>query len=69
LGDNTDSPKGFVQRCAEASARGTVWIALGVAFLVLGVTSSSGGYIGVGAAFVAIGVSRAARRKRQSSSE
>jgi hypothetical protein len=69
LPDDLSHSKGFLERCADASARGTVWIALGVAFFVLGVTSSSGAYIGLGAAFLAIGVSRAARWRRHRSSE
>jgi MYXO-CTERM domain-containing protein len=59
--------RGLLARCAAAAAGGGAWIALGVAFLVLGISSPSGAYIGVGAAFLVIGLGRAARRRRRSS--
>jgi len=35
-----------------------VWITLGIVFLVLGISRSSGAFIGLGAAFLAIGLIR-----------
>jgi hypothetical protein len=55
--------KGFLQRCAEASSRGTVWITLGIVFFVLGVSNSKGAYIGLGIAFLAIGLTRKRRSR------
>ena len=55
--------KGFLQHCAEASSRGTVWITLGIVFLVLGISNSNGAYIGLGAAFLAIGFTRKRRSR------
>jgi hypothetical protein len=55
--------KGFLQHCAEASARGTVWITLAIVFFVLGVSNSNGAYIGLGAAFLAIGFTRKRRSR------
>ena len=59
--------RGLLARCAAAAAGGTAWTALGIVFLVLGITGPSGAYIGVGSAFVAIGLTREIRRRRQSS--
>jgi hypothetical protein len=50
--------KGLLQHCAEASSRGTVWITLAIVFFVFGVLNSSGAYIGLGVAFLAIGLTR-----------
>jgi hypothetical protein len=55
--------KGFLQHCAEASSRGTVWITLGIVFFVLGASRSNGAYIGLGVAFLAIGLSRKRRSR------
>ncbi len=55
--------KGFLQHCAEASSRGTVWITLAIVFFVLGVSNSSGAYVGLGAAFLAIGLTRKRRSR------
>jgi hypothetical protein len=55
--------KGFLQHCAEASSRGTVWMTLGIVFFVLGASRSNGAYIGMGVAFLAIGLSRKRRSR------
>jgi hypothetical protein len=55
--------KGFLQRCADASSRGTVWITLAIVFFVFGVLNSSGAYIGLGVAFLAIGLTRKTRSR------
>ena len=58
--------KGFLQHCAEASSRGTVWITLAIVFFVLGVSNSNSAYIGLGVAFLAIGLTRKIRSRSSS---
>jgi hypothetical protein len=55
--------KGFLQHCAEASSRDTVWITLAIVFFVLGVSNSNSAYIGLGVAFLAIGLTRKRRSR------
>jgi hypothetical protein len=69
LPDDANTSRRFLERCADAIGRGTVWIALGVAFLVLGISGSSGAFIGLGAAFLAIGIGRALRKRRRLSAD
>ena len=61
----TEGIKGLLKRCREAS-RGSsgTWIALGTVFLVLGISSHATPYLGIGAAFLAIGLGMAARKRR-----
>jgi hypothetical protein len=40
-----------------------VWIALGIVFLVIGMSRPSGAFIGLGAAFLAIALTRKRRRR------
>jgi hypothetical protein len=56
--------RSLLQRCANASNKGAVWAALGIAFLALGVLGQKTVYIGIGAAFLAIGFGRVRRARR-----
>jgi hypothetical protein len=53
--------KGLFRRCTATTKTSEVWVAVGVVFLVLGVMGS-GAYLGLGAAFLAIGLARRHRR-------
>ena len=53
----TQTREGFLQHCAEASSRGTVWITLG-AHSCAWTSRLDGAYIGLGSGFLAIGLSR-----------
>ena len=55
--------KGFLQHCAEASSRGTVWMTLAIVFFVLGVSNSNSAYIGLGVAFLCVGLARKRRSR------
>ena len=66
--DGTTGDQGFLKKCVAASTSGPTWVALGSAFLALGVSGSSGAHIGLGAAFLAIGLGRVIRQRRHSSS-
>ena len=63
MASDTTSSKGFLQRCVDASSSGTAWITLGIVFFVLGITRRSGAFIGLGAAFLAIGLRRKTRNR------
>lgn len=53
---------GLWKRCSAATNTREVWFAVGITFLILGFLRPSTAFIGVGAAFLAIG---AARKRRQ----
>jgi hypothetical protein len=53
---------GFWKRCSAATNTREAWLALGITFLVLGFLRPSGAFIGLGAAFLAIG---AVRKRRE----
>jgi hypothetical protein len=55
--------KGFLQHCADAARGGSVWLAVGIVFFVLGMSRPSGAFIGLGAAFIAIAITRKRRRR------
>ena len=52
---------GWLKRCSAATNTREVWVAIGVVFLVLGLMGKSGAYLGIGAAFLAIGFTRKRR--------
>lgn len=64
MADFNGGLKGLFRRCTATTTTSEVWVAVGVVFFVLGVMGYSGAYVGLGAAFLAIGF---ARRHRQRS--
>jgi hypothetical protein len=67
----TAGSSGLLKRCAQASRKtgGMIWATLGIAFLVFGISSSVGAYVGMGAAFLAIGLGLVMRKPRRVSPE
>ena len=62
--DGSSRIQRLLMRCSAATDTGEAWLAVGIVFLTLGVARPSGGFIGLGAAFLALAVAR--RRKRSS---
>ena len=54
---------GWLKRCSAATNTREVWLVIGVVFFVLGLMRQSGPYLGIGAAFLAIGFTRTSRRR------
>jgi hypothetical protein len=70
MANPTAAPNGMLKRCAQASRNaGMVWVTLGMAFLVLGISGSSGAFVGMGASFLAIGLGLVLRKRRRVSPE
>ena len=58
---HTSHVSGLLKRCSAATNTREVWFALGITFLILGLMRPSGAFIGLGAAFLAIGITRKRR--------
>ena len=61
--ENTVGLQGWLKRCSATTNTREAWVAIGVVFLVLGMTGQSGAYLGIGAAFLAIGFARKSRHR------
>ena len=59
--DSTGGLRGLLKRCSMATNTAEVWFAVGITLLVLGLARPSGGFVGLGAAFLAIGIARKRR--------
>jgi hypothetical protein len=63
MADGSSGIRAILRRRTYAGTSGTVWIALAVTFLVMGISRPSGAYIGLGAAFLVLGLRRVKRRR------
>jgi hypothetical protein len=64
MSNHAGAGRSLLQRCAAASNKSGVWVALGIAFLALGVLGPRAVYIALGAAFLAIGFGCTRRSRR-----
>lgn len=63
MADGSAGIRAILSRCSYAATSGAIWIALGVTFLVMGISRPSGAYIGLAAAFLVLGLRRVTRRQ------
>ncbi len=61
--EDTVGLKGWLKHCSAATNTREAWVAIGVVFLVLGMSSQSGAYLGIGAAFLAFGFARKSKHR------